>query len=151
MEVFYLSHFSDFLFFYYNCFCEIKKSISTSGKLIAWRKQQQQNKVHIIYCQYLSHLNRLCSWISVVKVLGYPVQSQADRRAKNGCWGKLCPVSAIWLHPVDLTLRDRGKLFSATLYCAYYSINVLKCHLTVTLWIDRDIINSMQLVSPLCT
>lgn len=61
-----------------------------------------------------SNLNRLRGWICVVKVQRYPVQSQANRGAKHGCRGKLCPVSAVWLHPVDLTLRDRGKLTSAT-------------------------------------
>lgn len=53
------------------------------------------------YC----NLNRLRSWICVVKILCYPVQSQANRGAKDGCRGKLSPVSAVWLHPVDLTLK----------------------------------------------
>lgn len=66
------------------------------------------------------NLNRLRSWICVVKILRYPVQSQANGGAKDGCRGKLSPVSAVWLHPVDLTLRDRGKLSNATVCILFH-------------------------------
>lgn len=44
---------------------------------------------------YLSHLDRLCSWIGVVQILCQPVQGQANRGAQYSCRSKLCPVSTI--------------------------------------------------------